>query len=327
MKEAVPECATHTENHRELEAQMDVATIREWRAVVEAWEADRSKTNPYMIETTALSQDAIRLRLSDTEATALASGTLVMLHDEVTPSMYISMGLDLEQQQQQLLSSLRALGQHATDRQRLAVVNQANSLRARITNFHDIQKLYCPAAFVLVSRANSAGTSSSSVTEDVARLALCLPSSFKSASGCSMDLRNIEWQLRYAQAHDALNDIRSGLHLRVSVFHYKDRFDRGQRALTRTAGNISRIQARIDEATHRYRTAYAALMVLSRFIDEGDQWRRELAELKAEDIRGLGVGEMDDSEGHRTISWIWRTTGVAEVAETDKCLHSCKRSQ
>ncbi|KAF9486960.1 hypothetical protein BDN71DRAFT_1514440 [Pleurotus eryngii] len=134
-----------------------------------------------------------------------------------------------------------------------------------------------------------------------------------------MDLRNIEWQLRYAQAHDALNDIRSGLHLH--------RFDRGQRALTRTAGNISRIQARIDEATHKYRTAYAALMVLSRFIDEGDQWRRELAELKAEDIRGLGVGEMDDSEGHRTISWIWRTTGVAEVAETDKCLHSCKRSQ
>ncbi len=140
-----------------------------------------------------------------------------------------------------------------------------------------------------------------------------------------MGLRDIEWQLRYAQAHDALNDIRSGLHLRVSVFHYKDRFDRGQRALTRSAGNISRIQTRIDEATQRYRIAHAALVALSRFVDQGDHWRRGLAELKAEDIRGLGVGEMDDSEGHRTISWIWRTAGVVEVAEVDEGLHSCKR--
>lgn len=62
MKEAVPECATHTENHRELEAQMDVATIREWRAVVEAWEADRSKTNPYMIETTGSSLSLVQTR-------------------------------------------------------------------------------------------------------------------------------------------------------------------------------------------------------------------------------------------------------------------------
>ncbi len=47
----------------------------------------------------ALSQDAIRLHLSDTEAATLASGGLVMLHNEVTPSMYISTGMDLEHQQ------------------------------------------------------------------------------------------------------------------------------------------------------------------------------------------------------------------------------------
>ncbi|KAF4583697.1 hypothetical protein EYR40_002188 [Pleurotus pulmonarius] len=324
MKEAVPECSTHTENHRELEAQIEEATITEWRTMVEIWESDRSKPNPYMVETTALSQDAIRLRLSDLEAAALASGTLVMLHDEVTPSMFVSTGVDLEQQQHQLLVSLRGLGQHATDRQRLAVVNRANTLRTRITNFYDVQKLYCPAAFVLVSQANSTNEASSNVTEDVARLALCLPSSFKTASGCSTELREIEWQLRYAQAHDALNDIRAGLHLRVSVFRHKDRFDRGQRALTRAMGNISRVQARIDEATQRYRTAYAALQILSRFVQHDGIWRGELAELKSEDIRGLGVAEMDNSEGHRTISWIWRTAGVAEAAGTDADLHSCK---
>ncbi|KAF9487933.1 hypothetical protein BDN71DRAFT_1478250 [Pleurotus eryngii] len=325
MKEAVPECSTHTENHRELEAQIEEATITEWRTMVEIWKSDRSKPNPYMVETTALSQDAIRLHLSDLEAATLASGTLVMLHDEMTPSMFVSTGVDLEQQQHQLLVSLRGLGQHATDHQRLAVVNRANTLRTRITNFYDVQKLYCPAAFVLVSQANSTNEASSNVTEDVARLALCLPSSFKTASGCSTELREIEWQLRYAQAHDALNDIRAGLHLRVSVFRHKDRFDRGQRALTRAMGNISRVQARIDEAIQHYCIAYAALQILSRFVQHDGIWRGELAELKSEDIRGLGVVEMDNSEGHHTISWIWRTAGVAEAAGTDTDLHSSLR--
>ncbi|KAG5219381.1 CxC2 domain-containing protein [Salix suchowensis] len=281
MKEAVPECSTHTENHRELEAQIEEATITEWRTMVEIWESDRSKPNPYMVETTALSQDAIRLRLSDLEAAALASGTLVMLHDEMTPSMH------------QLLVSLRGLGQHATDRQRLAVVNRANTLRTRITNFYDVQKLYCPAAFVLVSQANSTNEASSNVTEDVARLALCLPSSFKTASGCSTELREIEWQLRYAQAHDALNDIRAGLHLRVSVFRHKDRFDRGQRALTRAMGNISRVQARIDEATQRYRTAYAALQILSRFVQHDGIWPASLqsSSRKISEPWGSGDGQ------------------------------------
>lgn len=99
MKEAIPQCSTHVENHRELEAHMDLATILQWRTVVEAWEADRSQPNPYMAETTTLSQDAIRLRLADAEAAALAAGTLHQLHDEVTPSMYVATGLDLEYQQ------------------------------------------------------------------------------------------------------------------------------------------------------------------------------------------------------------------------------------
>lgn len=47
----------------------------------------------------AISQDAIRLRLADVEAAALAAGTLNQLHDEVTPSMYVASGMDLEQQQ------------------------------------------------------------------------------------------------------------------------------------------------------------------------------------------------------------------------------------
>ncbi|KAF4597769.1 hypothetical protein EYR40_008234 [Pleurotus pulmonarius] len=325
MKEAIPQCSTHVENHRELERHIELATILEWRAVVEAWEADRSSPNPYMAETMSISQDAIRLRLADVEAAALAAGTLNQLHDEVTPSMYVASGMDLEQQQYQLLESLASLGQHATDRQRLMVINRANTLRMKISNFYDVQKLYCPSAFLVVSRANDSNQLSNA-TEDVGRLNLCLPSSFRTKAGCSQELRELEWELRYAQAHDALNAVRAGLHLRVSVFRHKDRFDRGQRALTRAMGNVSRVQNQIDGAAHRYRVARTALSALARFLTKDVSWRGELQELKAEDIRGLGVADMDNtSEGRRTISWIWRTVGVDGDNEDSGGLHSSLR--
>ncbi|KAF4588911.1 hypothetical protein EYR40_010466 [Pleurotus pulmonarius] len=188
MKEAIPQCSTHVENHRELEAHMDLAIILQWRTVVEAWEADRSQPNPYMAETTTLSQDAIRLRLTDAEATALAAGTLHQLHDEVTPSMYVATGLDLEYQQYKLLESLSSLGLHATDRQRLTLINCANSLCMKISNFYDVQKLYCPGAFMIVSRAND-NNSPPNATEEVGRLKLCLPSSIKTQLGCTPELQ------------------------------------------------------------------------------------------------------------------------------------------
>lgn len=224
-----------------------------------------------------------------------------------------------------LLESLSSLGLHATDRQRLALINRANSLRMKISNFYDIQKLYCPGAFMIVSRAND-NNSPPNATEEVGRLKLCLPSSIKTQLGCTPELRELEWELRYAQAHDALDAIRAGLHLRVSVFRYKDRFERGQRALTRSMGNISRVQTQIDGATHRYRTARTALSALARFLPKDGSWRKELQELKAEDVRGLGVADIDNTtEGRRTISWIWRTIGVNDNEEADSGLHDSLR--
>ncbi|KAF9490476.1 hypothetical protein BDN71DRAFT_1523131 [Pleurotus eryngii] len=269
MKEAIPQCSLHVENHRELEAHIEAATVLEWRKVVQAWEADHSKPNPYMAETTSLSQDAICLRLADAKAAALAAGTLDRLHDEMTPSMYVA---------------------------------------SAITNYYDVQKLYCPAAFLLISKANGSGPSSSTnATEAVSRLNLGLPSSFKTLTS----------------SLDALNAIRAGLHLRVSVFHHKDRFDRGQHTLTRSMGSLFRVQSQIDGTTHRYRVARAALLVLAQFLSKDDVWRGELQELRSEDICGLGVADVDNnSEGHRTISWIWRTIGVAGSDSENDRLHS-----
>ncbi|KAF4600652.1 hypothetical protein EYR38_005295 [Pleurotus pulmonarius] len=91
-------------------------------------------------------------------------------------------------------------------------------------------------------------------------------------------------------------------------------------------GNISRLQMQIDGATQRYCVTRAALLTLTRFLNKDNTWLEELQDLKLEDIRGLGVADVDNtSEGHHTVSWIWRTGGMAGSDNEGDGLHSSLR--
>ena len=70
--------------------------------------------------------------------------------------------------------------------------------------------------------------------------------------------------------------------------------------------------------------AYGALLLLSsQVFDFG--WKNELLQLKDEDICDLSEGKANrlgktQSEGRRTISWIWKTV-PADDLENDDFLH------
>jgi hypothetical protein len=49
LKNAVPERAEHVWNYHEFSKSLPEASVSEWRAMVEAWEKDRMKTNPFVI--------------------------------------------------------------------------------------------------------------------------------------------------------------------------------------------------------------------------------------------------------------------------------------
>lgn len=68
-------------------------------------------------------------------------------------------------------------------------------------------------------------------------------------------LQHIEWELRIAQANDSLEAIRSHFHVQSSLYHYKDRFAWGQRALTRSQNLLKRSDDKIQAAALRYRVA------------------------------------------------------------------------
>ena len=87
--------------------------------MIETWEKDKHALNPFARtskgklftllitawelldadECLGPTKAAVQLELYAAEAEALARGDLQMMHDEVTPSVFITSGLELEEQQ------------------------------------------------------------------------------------------------------------------------------------------------------------------------------------------------------------------------------------
>lgn len=118
-----------------------------------------------------------------------------------------------------------------------------------------------------------------------------------------------EFRLRFAQAHDALRNIRSHLCQRSQLFIFKDRNVRGQRGNTRSCDIIKNVQEKIDADSLQYHVAYDALTCLGPVVQQ-NEWANELRPLRTADIRASSEGELGESQGKITLSWIWLTPGV-----------------
>lgn len=142
-------------------------------------------------------------------------------------------------------------------------------------------------------------------------ICLCMPSQILEQTNVDERLCRLEWKLRYAQAHEALARVRQHLQVRAYLYKFKDRFVRGQGANTRANNTIESITAKVMAAAEEYRAAYAALLALSPRLSEAS-WQTELLPLQDTDIRDLSEGKAGESEGRRTISWIWKSVPAVE---------------
>lgn len=242
------------------------------------------------------------------DATSMADGTAYIVHEEISASQLITMGLDFEDQQyahspihiillyslllrRRLTVDTSALGMHATDDQRTRIQVRANTLRRKVTAWVDIQHLYIPMLRVI--RAHAAVDIPAGERDEPAHMiALHLPSSITPHSRVICDIRlcQMEWDLRFAQANDALDELRDGLRLRSYLYIDKDRFQRGQRRNTRSRGVIDRTEVKIRAAAAKYRAAREALKGLTvRLSYVG--WDQTFPVLLATDIRGLSDAE------------------------------------
>ena len=181
--------------------------------------------------------------------------------------------------------------------------------------------------------------------DDVHLTSLLLPSSLPQEvlAKTSPKLVQMEKELRLGQCQDALAQLRSHLHSRARIIKDKYINVRHQAPNTRSRGLLDRVLAKINASAERYRTAYAALLVLD--SDPIAKWRSEFHPLHAKDVRSMsdtdtsdpiiGLSSNEDTmapargllpggivpEGSRTLSWIWG--GTLNDASPTPGYHEC----
>ncbi|KAH7919292.1 hypothetical protein BV22DRAFT_1108120 [Leucogyrophana mollusca] len=310
MKEAVIGGRGQHNALAELEGTLDAPNLSRYKAEMEAWEADRSKPNPFHSRVDAPTQSSIRLMLAQDEAKELENGNNVSLHTDVPPSVFIATGIDLEDQQRCLGDDLARLDLHATDLQKAKLQQRLNALQRKIELWTAVQLIYMPSVAALRARATPANSTEPQKIEPH-KFKLWLPSELCRTDSCDIRLREYEWSLRHAQAHDTLNQIRQYLRLQSHLYHFKDRNIRGQGANTRARNVLKGVDAKVSAGAKKYQAARRALQTLSIFLGKVG-WELELKELSTSDLKAMTDLVDGETEGRKKLTWIWRTPGVMD---------------
>ncbi|KAF9544501.1 hypothetical protein CPC08DRAFT_770046 [Agrocybe pediades] len=285
--EAVSEAANHEEIFeaftKGLASDVD---IKEWEEQLAVWEADHSKFNPFDTTYKGITAESVARKFAEQDDADERDGNGFLMHDNVSASQLIVMGLTLEDDQKQLRLKDKGLGAHLTDSQRTNVRLASNALRRRIKAWIEVEHLYIPATSRIRAQAQARVSEEKRNEPEPYDIPLLLPSSLPATVSCDRRLLEMEYQLRTGQCNDALDELRDQLCVRAYVLIDKARFQRGQKANTRSNTTVEQITSKIKQAADKYRTSRKALAALaSRLHKVG--WDRDLLVLRDEDIRQL----------------------------------------
>ncbi|KAI0042913.1 hypothetical protein FA95DRAFT_1499394 [Auriscalpium vulgare] len=314
FKEAVPALADQRKVFEESSATIPEAIRKRWLAMVVAWEADHTCPNPYSEPEFVSTLGDIRLELAQEEAAEMDRG--VMSLHELSASVFLSVGLELEDLQRVLRVRAKK-SDSKTPAGRLALQEKRNSLQHRIRSWQGVQKIYMPAPATNAANNTPPGSAPTGTQPRRRDEPLYLPSAIPESlwsQGFVSGLGDKYRRLRVAQAEDALHHIRRQIRLRSGLIHYKHIFvdGPGQNSNTRARNQISRLQERIHKYASEYRVARAALPL----VWPDGAWRHRLLELKDEHLRpprdeeklaaNLRTRGELLGDGHREQLWIWR---------------------
>ncbi|KAJ7631946.1 hypothetical protein DFH06DRAFT_1337469 [Mycena polygramma] len=336
--------ATFTENQAEH--------VEGWKAMVEAFEADGSKPNPYELPKSGVNENDVRLQLAQEEAIEQATGTLP-IHN-VSPSAFILAGLDLEEQQRRIKVAVAAASKNGSTKQSADVVEKRTKLSRYTARFRKLQAVYMPGALqALADRPPPQGEKEEAAAALIENVPLLLPSALSEElreSGCNKGVVEIELRLRDAQCRSALDHIRSHLHVKSRFRTYKSGQVRHQGATTRARNLMNRNDERIRVQAEKYIAAWEAKRAL--VGEAAVEWHRlnpkkDLRCMDSDEDRAIGrarkkkgrgkgakrgagePGTAEDErdgvpegrrrrdptgEGTRTISWIWMGADTSSAA-------------
>jgi hypothetical protein len=261
----------------------------------------------------AVSFTSLRREFLQEESDAQKRG-VVQLHD-TTPSAFLRHALDAEEKQcvpllllwpfdhKSRRRTLRSRHRTASSKsvyQRESLQDQRRSLTQVINNLRSPQRVYMPGCSVLLDDIDPA-----TIIDNPQSVRLWLPSALPTNSRdvwCSSGLPELEFRLRYAQAADALDQLRRLRRLvRGLILQTHKHPSPTQRTMTRSRSVWEGLAARTHQVSARYRDARIALLRLH----PSGGWVKFFLELKTADIRGPGREEDETSESRFIPSWIW----------------------
>ncbi|KAJ7019709.1 hypothetical protein C8F04DRAFT_975338 [Mycena alexandri] len=312
-----------------------------WKKMVEEFEADDKKPNPYQMKVEGLTEMDVHLKFATEEAEEAKKG-IPALHT-VTPSAFINAGLALEEQQRRVRvqAELKKAGTTAME---INLKTLRSKLNRGLDRFRQVQATYSPASLqVLSARVAPAD-------ELAEHVPLMLPSALAPAQreggGCVIGLVDIENHLRAAQCRTALPRLRNQLHIKSRFLLYKKHNARHQGMNTRSRTIVARNEMKICLHSEKFQMAWEARLRIA----GGDASKVGWPRLKKEDIRCMQDAEemsrnakkrrranerrtrredgllpaLDDDddvmvtrggENMREISWIWTLAGTAGTDE------------
>ena len=121
-----------------------------------------------------------------------------------------------------------------------------------------------------------------------------------------------EFQLWEAQAYKALDELRYHLQYWAYQWNFKKQNIIGQSAQTQAQNIIAHVESSVQASASKYKAMHDTMSVLSKLSKNKSNWWSILKPLAKEDICHLSEKGENESDGKKTISWIWVVQGVAE---------------
>ncbi|KAI6119520.1 hypothetical protein EDD16DRAFT_1692604 [Pisolithus croceorrhizus] len=262
------------------------------------WEDDPSKLNPFEVKEISITQASICLQLAKEEARAAQRSPEPPLHPDILPSILISAGIDLEDQQL-----------HATDAQKAKMQQRSNALTHHIEVWMKMHALYVPGSATLRDLYYSEGSRKAGAPEDIL---LYLPSQVNHKFSCAHNLESIEFQLWEGQANDTLNELHQALQSRVYMLKFKDHFLHGQGTNTDAHNCLKNVDAKIDLSMAKYHAAHRALCMLGPLLGKVG-WKTALQLLADDDVCSMSGEDNQASEDDES------DCGLQEAIQIEWC--------
>ncbi|KAG2338216.1 hypothetical protein BDR05DRAFT_1004450 [Suillus weaverae] len=121
--------ALHNFQSSITESELGAASLFVWWTEIEAWEMDHSQPNLFQSRVATMTQAAMQLELAKQDAKELEDGLAIPFHTEVTCSVLLSTGIDLEHTQCRLCADASTLDQHSTEIQRTKILTRRTALQ------------------------------------------------------------------------------------------------------------------------------------------------------------------------------------------------------